>query len=129
MTAAPERGSHLRVRCTLGPRMEYEDMMLERAQQARQKQWAIAEWKPAPGLATKTSEGTSVTKFVGQKYDPKKSKVVEDGWDHDHCLFCTQSICNCGGKDCEPEGFTDGDQWTCKSCHEKIIVKGLDPTR
>ena len=105
-----------------------ESMFALRARESRSKDWSLREWAPSPGLSTKTTEGTSVTKFVGQKYDPKKSKVIQDGWDHDHCLFCTQSICNCGGENCQPEGFTDGDQWICESCHEKIIVKRLDPT-
>lgn len=103
-------------------------MMRERAQEARQKQWSLQQWTPSPALSTKTSEGTSVAKYVGQKYDPKKTKLVEDGWDHDHCLFCMQSICSCGGENCQSEGFTDGDQWICGSCHEAIIVNGQDPT-
>ena len=108
--------------------MKYEDMMIERARKARQKEWSLQQWKPSPALTTKTREGTRVIKFVGQKYDPKKSKLIEDGWDHDHCLFCSQSICNCGCKNCEPEGYTDGNQWICVSCHKKIIVKGQYPT-
>jgi hypothetical protein len=108
--------------------MEYEDMMHERAQEAMQKQWSRQEWTPSPALSTKTREGTSVTKFVGQKYNPKKTELIENGWDHDHCLFCSQSICSCGGENCDPVGFTDGNQWVCESCHKRIIVDGENPT-
>lgn len=101
--------------------------MLERAQDARQRRWSLQKWASSPALSTKTSDGTYVTKFVGQKYDPKKTKLIENGWDHDHCLFCQQSICSCGGENCDPEGFTDGEAWICKPCHEMIIVKGEDP--
>ena len=103
-------------------------MMRELAQESRQKRWFLQQWTPSPALSTKTIEGTSVTKYVGQKYNPKKTKLIEGGWDHDHCLFCWQSVCNCGGEDCVPQGYTDGNDWICPSCHEKVILKGEDPT-
>jgi hypothetical protein len=107
--------------------MKYKDMMRKKAQEARQKHWSIAAWKPSPGLATRTSDGISVARYVGQKYDPSKSQVIEDGWDHDHCLFCWRPICDWGDRDCEPEGFTDGKLWMCKFCYERVIVHGEDP--
>ena len=102
--------------------------MIGRAQEARKATWSLQQWAPSPALSTKTGEGTSVSKFVGQKFDPERSTLIEDGWDHDHCLFCAQSICNCGGESCVPEGFTDGTRWMCSSCHGNVIVNGEDPT-
>jgi hypothetical protein len=108
--------------------MEHEKMMRTRAQEARQKEWSLQQWKPSAALVDKSSESGIITKYAGQKYDPKNQELVKNGWSHDHCLFCWQSICNCGGENCQPQGYTDGEDWICKSCHKKIIVEGKDPT-
>ena len=108
--------------------MQYEEMVRMRAQDAPQKEWSLQQWKRSPALCTKTGEDTRIIKYMGQKYDTKKIELVENGWNHDHCFFCWQSMCNCGGKSCQPEGYTDGDEWICKSCHQKIVVEEKSPT-
>ena len=82
---------------------------------------------PGPALLGKGPQGMS-TKYTGQDYDPEEYDLVEDGWDHDHCLFCWQSICDCGSENCTCTGFTDGDEWICESCHQMVIVEKKDPT-
>ena len=107
--------------------MKYEDMLRENAKEARRRNWVLKQWIPYPALRTIRYGRPFLTKFTGQKYNPKKAEVIENGWDHEHCWFCDQSICNCGSENCVPEGYTDGDQWICCSCYQKIIVNGKDP--
>ena len=107
--------------------MEWEEHLRTLASDAKRKRWALQTWRPSPALVQKTEEGRRATKFTGQKYDPAKWELVQNGWDHDHCLFCSQSICNCGSKNCDPEGFTDGKDWVCKMCHEKYLKETTGP--
>ncbi len=106
--------------------MEYEEHMRTLARDSRQKEWSKRKWTPSPALVGKGPQGMA-TKYKGQQYDPEQYELVHDGWDHDHCLFCWQSICDCGGENCTSIGFTDGDDWICESCHQRVIVEKKDP--
>jgi len=50
--------------------------------------------------------------FTWQTYTPYK-----EGWEHDHCEFCSQKFCN-NIESCLTEGYSaeDGYRWVCKQC-------------
>ena len=54
---------------------------------------------------------------------PPGACIVPDGWDHEHCSLCWETI-SCLG-DAVKAGYTDGEHWLCERCHEKYIVSGL----
>ena len=57
----------------------------------------------------------------GRSTTPNYFDVVDNGWTHDHCEICLQTIS--GIQDYgETEGFTnDNNEWICKSCFELFI--------
>ena len=104
--------------------MNYEDEMRNLAEEVRNNKWVKKKWNPSPALLCKKSK--VITKYSGQKYDSNKFELIENGWDHDHCLFCWQCICDSGSKNCKYNGFTDGEYWICETCHQKVIVERID---
>jgi len=67
-------------------------------------------------------KGGTVSLYHGQKYDPDKIDLVEDGWCHDHCEICCWNIYE--SEDSEHgEGYTDGDNWICLECYDKVLRK------
>ena len=107
--------------------MNWDEHMRTMAVEAREKTWTLQNWKAGPALFPKNKKDPSA-KFIGQAYDNTKYELIEDGWDHEHCPFCSQSICDCGSENCDAQGFTDGTGWICRACHEKVIVQGKDTT-
>ena len=107
--------------------MDWEEHMRTLAVEARSKAWRREAWKPGPVLSPKDKNAPSI-KYIGQPYDSSRYDLIEDGWDHEHCPFCAQSLCDCGSENCQAEGFTDGRDWICRDCHEKVIVRGINPT-
>lgn len=86
---------------------------------ARLQQWEKRKWVARPALVSKGS----VSAFGGQRYDPAHSKLVEDGWNHDHCEICWWTL----HESEEPEhgeGYTsDGHKWLCSECFSKFILQ------
>ena len=83
-----------------------------------EQEWSKRKWKPRAALVSKgkTSE------YVGQKYNPEYTKLVEDGWSHDHCEICWWTLCESEDAE-EGEGYTtpDGRYWVCTECYEQFI--------
>ncbi len=80
--------------------------------------WKKQKWLPRAALISKgkTSE------YAGQNFNPKYTKLVEDGWSHDHCEICWWSLHESEDPDFG-EGYTnDGRSWLCTECYEKFVV-------
>ena len=54
---------------------------------------------------------------------PEGAKIVPEGWEHEHCRLCWETISPFGGD--ERTGYTDGSEWVCESCFEKYIASGF----
>jgi len=108
--------------------MEWDEHLRTLATECRQKEWRHEKWRPSPALVEK-KQGGMAKKYDGHAYDSGRFDLVEDGWDHDHCMLCNQTISDCGGENCSPEGFTDGYNWLCGACHQRTIVNKEDPTK
>ena len=56
--------------------------------------FAVRVFKAYPSLQTRESENGWFTSkpYRGRKYDEKKWRIVEGGWNHEHCNLCTKSI-------------------------------------
>jgi hypothetical protein len=93
--------------------------LLDTVNYLRQSIWTYKIWKPTPALIDKS--GGSSRQYVGQKFDPKYFDLVADGWTHDHCEVCFQTISNI-----EDYGDADGYEsengdWICKDCYDLFI--------
>ncbi len=51
-------------------------------------------FKPYASLQSiETEDGWFTSKpYKGQRFSEKKWRIVEEGWDHEHCNFCGESI-------------------------------------
>lgn len=86
----------------------------------RQQSWKCQRWQASAALVHK--KGGSASLCIGQKFDPDKIDLVEDGWTHDHCAICWHTLFD-GEKEEENTGWTDGKRnWLCLECHEKLIT-------
>lgn len=84
----------------------------ESVEWAREQKWIAR--------AALISKG-SASDYVGQKYNPEHTELVEDGWSHDHCEICWWTLTESDNPD-EGEGYTtDGHRWVCTECYEKFI--------
>ena len=89
----------------------------EQIEWARAQVWVKRKWLPRAALVSKgkTSE------YVGQSYRPEYTKLVEDGWNHDHCEICCWSLYEADDPE-SGEGYTiEGRTWLCSECYEKFI--------
>jgi hypothetical protein len=48
------------------------------------------------------------------------AELVRDGWDHEHCRLCWETISARPGE--AHECFTDGEDWVCGACFRKYIA-------
>jgi hypothetical protein len=108
--------------------MEYEEFRRRQVEDLRKLSWRLCEWHSQPalfGIADHTLQ-----RFHGQPFDRSQFKVVENGWDHDHCELCWAKITDLPGLDAKHfgEAYTDGgDQWLCQPCFERVIRRGEAP--
>jgi hypothetical protein len=93
--------------------------LLETIEYLRQGTWTLQVWTPLAALIDK--KGGASRPYVGQKYDPDYIDLVPNGWTHDHCEICFQTISDIKDYD-DTEGFTnDNNEWLRKSCFELFI--------
>jgi hypothetical protein len=93
--------------------------LLDMVGHLRQFTWTYRAWKPTPALIDK-SNGSS-RQYVGQTFDPKYFDLVNDGWTHDHCEICAQTISDKNGYG-DNEGYvSENGDWLCNGCHKLFI--------
>lgn len=99
-----------------GDTWKYEDLR-EAVESAKTANWMLREWKPRPALISKGH----VSDYHGQRFDPSKTQLVEDGWSHDHCEICWWSLYK-SDDPAHGQGYTtDGHIWICSECHGLFI--------
>jgi Clp amino terminal domain, pathogenicity island component len=64
--------------------------------------------------------------YTGQPYDCAMFDLAEDGWKHDHCVVCWQSLYAEDRPD-QSFGYTNGQEWLCETCCGMLIVPGATP--
>ena len=111
---------------TIPEKGDYElNFLLDTVIYLKQLVWTHKVWTPTPALIDKT--GGSTSQYIGQGFDPKYFDLVEDGWTHDHCEICGETIYNkkCYG---ETEGYeADNGDWICNDCYN-LFIKESDVT-
>lgn len=85
----------------------------------RGSSWNREIWKPSPALIDR--KGTSTTRYVGQQYDTTRTRLVPDGWTHDHCEICWWTLHE-SEDEAEGVGYTDGHNWICIECHGRFVA-------
>ena len=86
----------------------------------RQIPWLKERWRPSAALVHK--KGGVVSLYTGQKFDPNKITLANDGWNHDHCEICWFALHD-SDKEEENTGWTDGHHaWLCSECYEQFIA-------
>ena len=86
---------------------------------ARNQQWKKQKWVARASLVSKGS----TSDYVGQKYNPEHTKLVKDGWTHDHCEICWWTIFESENPEEGVAYTTNGHSWICKECYEQFIKK------
>jgi hypothetical protein len=86
--------------------------------QCRRSVWTRRRWARRDALIQKS--GTA-SLYNGQNYDPTKYKLVQGGWTHDHCQICWWELFETATEE-HSVGYTNGLQWICSECYEKIIA-------
>jgi hypothetical protein len=56
------------------------------------------------------------------RYPDGRVKIVKDGWDHEHCRICFQTISSVEVDNEDGYVNEEGD-WLCKSCYQNYVVK------
>ena len=94
--------------------------LLDTVDYLRRLKWVHKDWKPTPALIDKS--GGSSRQYVGQRFDPKYFDLVENGWTHDHCEICSQTISDkIGYGDADVYEGENGD-WVCNECYHLFII-------
>ena len=92
----------------------------ESVEWARKQEWTKQKWVPRAALVSRGK----ISDYVGQKFIPEYTKLVEDGWDHDHCEICSWKLHETEDP-LHGEGFTiDGHDWLCQECFIQFIASG-----
>lgn len=84
--------------------------------------WQLQQWTPRPALIDKSGGGSRL--YVGQTYNPKYFDLVNDGWTHDHCIICYQTVSDWKETQvtADKREYTDGNNnWICKNCYTNFI--------
>jgi len=89
----------------------------------RSRHWQAQTFRPSDALAFPHDGGT-----VARQKSPDESaigdaRVMPDGWDHEHCALCWQTISLHAGD--QASGYSDGRDWLCTDCYEHYIVPRL----
>ena len=89
-----------------------------------QRSWQLEKWLCGPALIHK--KGGTVSYYRGQKFDPNKINLVQEGWSHDHCLICNWTLHETNDND-SGVGFTDANGgWLCQECYTKLIKPKME---
>jgi hypothetical protein len=86
--------------------------------------WHLHELKSSDAI--ETMSGKNRIRRKKQDDDTADSgALIPKGWDHEHCAFCSETICD-ADDDHAHTGYTNqSDDWLCPTCFEKYIRSGL----
>lgn len=93
----------------------------EMIEEIEKNHYSFTNWFPRPGLKEKNTDFVSRL-YIGQSYDKNQFDLVENGWIHDHCEICFQTIGQETNEYVETSGYFDGYDWVCKSCFEELVM-------
>jgi hypothetical protein len=89
----------------------------------RARHWQAQVFRPSDAVAF-PQEGGTVTRQKRPDESPiADGQVVPDGWDHEHCALCWQTISLLTGD--QARGYCDGRDWLCTDCYEHYILPRL----
>ena len=111
---------HKKTYLTIPNKGDYElQFLLHTVDYLRKLTWTYKKWTSTPALIDKS--GGSSQQYIGQKFDPKYFDLVENGWTHDHCEICFETISNKPGYG-ETDGYVaDNSVWLCEQCFSLFI--------
>ena len=81
--------------------------------------WNRETWKPTAALVHK--KGGTVSQYRGQKFDPDKIDLVEDGWTHDHCEICWWTLHESDDADDGVGYRNETNGWICTECFDHFV--------
>ena len=93
----------------------------DQVQWALTRDWTFKKWFPQPALIHKS--GGTISRYTGQKFDPAKIDLIQEGWSHDHCEICFWTLHLTDDSE-SGSGYFDGyTGWLCSECFSKFIQK------
>lgn len=84
--------------------------------------WHHETWKPSAALIHKTGKSSQ---FIGQKFDPEKIDLVEDGWTHDHCSICWWTLIESEDLENGTGYRNEWNAWLCCECYKQFVCDDI----
>jgi hypothetical protein len=103
-----------------------EDYVRRNVERLAGHNFELKEWLPSAALFPISGSDASA-KYHGQSFDPAEFRLVEDGWDHDHCPFCHITVSDRAYDGGITEGYTDGYNWVCPKCYRQHLEGEVAP--
>lgn len=89
----------------------------------RSRHWRMQAFRPSDALAFPREEDSVVRQKLADEPAAAEARVMPDGWDHEHCALCSQTISlHPGG---QASGYADGRDWLCRDCYERYVLPRL----
>jgi len=84
----------------------------------RSRVWQRERFEPRDSIRIAAGQGGWARMRVPGEQPPKDGDVVLGGWDHEHCLICSQKI----GSHGDEYGYRDQhDGWACEPCYGAYV--------
>ncbi len=87
------------------------------------REWNKQLFVPRNGIAFHDKGVTRMRRLEEGEEVPRGAELVPEGWEHEHCALCWQTI-SCAESD-DHEGYTDGNYWLCAVCYQRYIGSGF----
>lgn len=82
--------------------------------------WRRARFAPRDAISHRyPGKSNAFRKRIGKERPARSETVIPDGWDHEHCYLCFETIS--AQPDEVNEGWTDSKAWLCSDCYHKYI--------
>ena|SRR5271166_433150 len=80
--------------------------------------WQCEQFKSSDALLFDERDSLLMKKADSAETDT--GKLVEGGWNHEHCAICCQKI----GSGGQPSGYvSDDENWVCESCYDTFVKR------
>jgi hypothetical protein len=89
----------------------------------RTRTWQLASFTPSDAISFSQDGQTVIGREQSGSAQISATRVIPDGWDHEHCTLCWATISLHRGD--QPRAYTDGRDWLCATCYETFIVPRL----
>jgi len=85
------------------------------------REWQKVTFVPSDAVEIVTDDSRIMLRELEEGEDPVHGRLVEGGWDHEHCALCWRTIS--AREEDDNTGYRNGRNWLCSFCYQRFIVK------